>query len=107
MKYLFVLVAEPQVRSALSLMASSSCTTETTTYVLEKYSRAYTYKKPSGSSEWQHFTNPVLRLILDSKLFPENTADSSLRMRIVWTMDGNQDVVLVCSFSLCADRNRL
>ncbi|KAJ7256458.1 hypothetical protein B0H12DRAFT_1232793 [Mycena haematopus] len=75
-------------------MASSSCTTETTTYVLEKYSRAYTSKKPSGSSEWQHFTNPVLRLILDSKLFPENTADSSLRMRIVWTMDGNQDVVL-------------
>ncbi|KAF8205719.1 hypothetical protein K438DRAFT_1964129 [Mycena galopus ATCC 62051] len=81
-------------------MASSSCTTETTTYVLEKYSRAYTPKKPSGGSEWQHFTNPVLRLILDSKLSPRS-ADSSLRMRIVWTMDGNQDVVLVCltSFS--------
>ncbi|KAJ6502077.1 hypothetical protein C8R45DRAFT_975284 [Mycena sanguinolenta] len=76
------------------LMATSSCTTETTTYVLEKYSRAYTPKQPSGSSEWQHFTNPVLRLILDSKLSPEKTADSSLRMRVVWTMDNNQEVVL-------------
>ncbi|KAF7363855.1 hypothetical protein MSAN_01043500 [Mycena sanguinolenta] len=75
-------------------MASSSCTTETTTYVLEKYSRAYTPKQSSGSSEWQHFTNPILRLILDSKLSPEKTADSSLRMRVVWTMDSNQEVVL-------------
>ncbi|KAJ7864815.1 hypothetical protein B0H14DRAFT_430402 [Mycena olivaceomarginata] len=73
-------------------MASSSCT-ETTTYALQKYSRAYTSKKPTGSSEWQHFTNPVLRLILDSKLSPER-ANSSLRMRIVWTMEGNQDVIL-------------
>ncbi|KAJ7311529.1 hypothetical protein DFH08DRAFT_927211 [Mycena albidolilacea] len=73
-------------------MASSSCT-ETTTYALEKYSRAYTSKKPTGTSEWQHFTNPVLRLILDSKLSPER-ANSSLRMRIVWTMEGNQDVIL-------------
>ncbi|KAJ7311511.1 hypothetical protein DFH08DRAFT_1045438 [Mycena albidolilacea] len=73
-------------------MASSSCT-ETTTYALEKYSRAYASKKPTGSSEWQHFTNPVLRLILDSKLSPES-ANSSLRMRIVWTMEGNQDVIL-------------
>jgi hypothetical protein len=79
---------------------SSSSTTETTTYVLEKYSRAYTPKKASGGSEWQHFTNPVLRLILDSKLSPEK-ANSSMRMRIVWTMNGGtgatQDVVLVCS----------
>ncbi|KAJ7864828.1 hypothetical protein B0H14DRAFT_3862462 [Mycena olivaceomarginata] len=73
-------------------MASSSCT-ETTTYTLEKYSRAYASKKPTGSSEWQHFTNPVLRLILDSKLSP-GSANSSLRMRIVWTMEGNQDVIL-------------
>ncbi|KAJ7149339.1 hypothetical protein C8R46DRAFT_1125998 [Mycena filopes] len=79
--------------------SSSSCTTQT--YTLEKYSRAYSPKKASGSSEWQHFTNPVLRLILDSKLAPDGTMeDSSVRLRIIWTMNGGaasgaaQDVVL-------------
>ncbi|KAJ7172061.1 hypothetical protein C8R46DRAFT_1084702 [Mycena filopes] len=79
--------------------SSSSCTTQT--YTLEKYSRAYSPKKASGSSEWQHFTNPVLRLILDSKLPPDGTMeDSSVRLRIIWTMNGGaasgaaQDVVL-------------
>ncbi|KAJ7940214.1 hypothetical protein B0H13DRAFT_2395509 [Mycena leptocephala] len=92
---------------------SSSSTTETTTYVLEKYSRAYTPKKASGGSEWQHFTNPVLRLILDSKLSPEK-ANSSMRMRIVWTMNGGtgatQDVVLedldLLAFSSLADNDK-
>ncbi|KAJ7024322.1 hypothetical protein C8F04DRAFT_1132140 [Mycena alexandri] len=96
---------------------SSSSTTETTTYILEKYSRAYSPKKASGSSEWQHFTNPVLRLILDSKIAPENqnrdameeaSSGPSMRLRIVWTMNGGgaaasgaaQDVVLVCLFAL-------
>ncbi|KAK7038112.1 hypothetical protein R3P38DRAFT_2904523 [Favolaschia claudopus] len=89
-------------------MASSSSTTETTTYMLEKYSRAYTAKKASGTSEWQHFTNPVLRLILDSKLSP-HLSDSSLRMRIVWTMDDDKDIVLedldLFAFSLIKTNN--
>ncbi|KAJ6531243.1 hypothetical protein B0H19DRAFT_1082183 [Mycena capillaripes] len=95
-------------------MALSSSTTETTTYMLEKYSRAYFPKKDSGGSEWQHFTNPILRLILDSKLSPERT-DSSLRLRIIWTMNGGaasggtQDVVLedldLLAFSSLKDKS--
>ncbi|KAJ6490640.1 hypothetical protein C8R47DRAFT_1123083 [Mycena vitilis] len=94
-------------------MALSSSTTETTTYMLEKYSRAYSPKKASGGSEWQHFTNPVLRLILDSKLSPD-TPDSSMRLRIVWTMNGGagvtqQDVVLedldLLAFSSLKDKS--
>ncbi|KAJ7766791.1 hypothetical protein B0H16DRAFT_1522503 [Mycena metata] len=73
----------------------SSSTTETTTYILEKYSRAYSPKKASGSSEWQHFTNPVLRLILDTG---KSEFAPSMRLRIVWTMNGGgsaaQDVIL-------------
>ncbi|KAJ7681764.1 hypothetical protein B0H17DRAFT_1075604 [Mycena rosella] len=78
---------------------SESTTTETKTYTLEKYSRAYSPKTTSGPSEWQHFTNPVLRLILDTKQSPERA--ESFRLRIVWTMNGGsasgvaqQDVVL-------------
>ncbi|KAF7322468.1 hypothetical protein HMN09_00025100 [Mycena chlorophos] len=77
-------------------MASSS-TTETKTYVLEKYSRAYATKQTdAGSSEWQHFTNPLLRLVLDVKMSP--TKAESFRLRVVWTMSGagqaEQDVIL-------------
>ncbi|KAJ7217124.1 hypothetical protein GGX14DRAFT_440429 [Mycena pura] len=81
------------------MATSSSSTTETKTYLLEKYSRAYSAKKENGSSEWQHFTNPILRLILDTKLSPEKA--ESFRLRIVWTMNGGassgaaqQDIVL-------------
>ncbi|KAJ7169070.1 hypothetical protein C8R43DRAFT_945039 [Mycena crocata] len=62
-----------------------SPTTVTTTYILDKYSRAY-----SPNCEWQHFTNPVLRLILNAP-----TTTESFRLRVVW-MDhlAQQDVVL-------------
>jgi hypothetical protein len=87
-------------------MLSESTTTETTTYMLEKYSRAYSSKKETGNSEWQHFTNPVLRIILDTKRSPEKA--ESFRLRIVWTMNGGsssssadqQEVVLVCPAAL-------
>ncbi|KAF7295463.1 hypothetical protein MIND_01086100 [Mycena indigotica] len=89
---------------------SSSSTTETKTFTLEKYSRAYSNKKESnGGSEWQHFTNPVLRLILDMKMSPEKA--ESFRLRVVWTMHSSgtapQDIVLedldLLSFSSLSD----
>ncbi|KAJ7286292.1 hypothetical protein C8J57DRAFT_1708613 [Mycena rebaudengoi] len=95
-------------------MLSESTTTETTTYMLEKYSRAYSSKKETGNSEWQHFTNPVLRIILDTKRSPEKA--ESFRLRIVWTMNGGsssssadqQEVVLedldLLAFSSLKDR---
>ncbi|KAJ7633002.1 hypothetical protein FB45DRAFT_520691 [Roridomyces roridus] len=74
-----------------------SSTTETKSYILEKYSRSYSLK--DAKAEWTHFTNPVLRLVLDTKHSAEKVAES-LRMRVVWTMNGGsvsgaeQDVVL-------------
>ncbi|KAJ7161516.1 hypothetical protein C8R43DRAFT_337242 [Mycena crocata] len=65
-------------------MALSS-TTETKTYILDKYSRSYSPKQPSVSSEWRHFTNPTLRLILDIKLSPVKA--ESFRLRVVWAMN--------------------
>ncbi|KAJ7085690.1 hypothetical protein B0H15DRAFT_1023295 [Mycena belliarum] len=73
----------------MALSESSTSTTDTKTYMLEKYSRAYAPKTESGSSEWQHFTNPVLRLFLDIKCSPQKA--ESFRLRIVWTMNGGPD----------------
>ncbi|KAJ7137773.1 hypothetical protein C8R44DRAFT_766147 [Mycena epipterygia] len=77
---------------------SESSTTRSQAFILEKYSRAYP-PKDAGTGQWQHFTNPILRLILDTKRSPERA--ESFRMRIVWTMNGGpasgaaqQDVVL-------------
>ncbi|KXN90996.1 hypothetical protein AN958_03063 [Leucoagaricus sp. SymC.cos] len=59
-------------------------TTATTTYSLMKYSRSY----PAGNSssvDWQHFTNPVLRLILDVTK-TEKSELCSVRIKVVWTI---------------------
>lgn len=76
----------------------SHCTTSTSTYILDKYSKSYpTFGE--GSSEWQHFNNPVIRLTLDVTKAP-NEELQSVRVRIIWTMnsgDANSttEVVLV------------
>lgn len=67
--------------AASSTMSHS--TTATSTYVLGKYSRSYPTQE-SQASEWQHFTNPVIRLVLDVK---KATELESVRLRILWTMD--------------------
>ena len=76
-------------------------TTGTTSYVLVKYSRAYPTKRvvhssrldsQNGSelaSEWQHFTNPTIRLVLDVKS-TANGGIESVRLRILWQIDSEQ-----------------
>lgn len=66
---------------AYPIMAHS--TTATSTYPLAKYSRSYPTQE-SQASEWQHFTNPVIRLVLDVK---KATQLESVRLRILWSMD--------------------
>lgn len=67
---------------------SLSSTTTTTTFAIVKYSRAYTQSTtPTVSQsdlEWQHFSNPVIRLTLDIKKSPEGRLES-YRLRIVWS----------------------
>ncbi|KAF9220303.1 hypothetical protein BS17DRAFT_882493 [Gyrodon lividus] len=69
----------------------SHYTTATASYVISKYSRSYL--SPSSlhgqtpvESDWQHFTNPVMRLLLDVKKSPSREL-VSVRARILWNMD--------------------
>ncbi|KAK0455035.1 hypothetical protein EV421DRAFT_1896925 [Armillaria borealis] len=61
----------------------STSTTATSTFTLQKYSRSY---PTSAGSEWQHFTNPTIRLVLDAKNASGGDLES-VRLRIIWTMD--------------------
>ncbi|KAF5370562.1 hypothetical protein D9758_001874 [Tetrapyrgos nigripes] len=95
---------------------TSHSTTTTATYVLQKYSRSYPSAKENANGEWQHFTNPIIKLILDIKK-SSSTELESVRMRIIWTMspldsssDRNEvafeDIDLL-SFSSISSRNQL
>lgn len=79
----------------------SYSTTATATYVISKYSRSYPSnssaqtqsKSDASASDWQHFTNPVIRLILDTKKSSSGDLES-VRLRILWQMSaGNMDDV--------------
>ncbi|SJK97456.1 uncharacterized protein ARMOST_00708 [Armillaria ostoyae] len=61
----------------------STSTTATSTFTLQKYSRSY---PTSAGSEWQHFTNPTIRLVLDARNASGGDLES-VRLRIIWTMD--------------------
>lgn len=93
-------------------------TTKTSTYTISKYSRAYPVKRtlekyqlssdagPETMQEWQHFTNPTLRLLLDMKI-ARNKKLESVRLRIIWSINptvdaevGQQDVVFASFSSL-------
>lgn len=65
----------------------SHSTTSTTSYVLTKYSRAYPTlaTKNEAEAEWQHFTNPVIRLVLDV-VKKEGGELESYRVRVLWTL---------------------
>ncbi|THU95378.1 hypothetical protein K435DRAFT_859608 [Dendrothele bispora CBS 962.96] len=67
---------------------SSYSTTATATYILQKYSRSCLSLKDQHSSEWQHFTNPTIKLVLDIKK-SSNAELESVRLRIVWTMSAS------------------
>jgi len=87
---------------ALRLDLMPHSTTGTTSYVLIKYSRSYPTKRVAQNalsesqngtefaSEWQHFTNPTIRLILDIKTMP-NGETESVRLRILWQMNSGQE----------------
>ncbi|KAH9951531.1 hypothetical protein B0H21DRAFT_684747 [Amylocystis lapponica] len=67
----------------------SHSNTASTSYTLAKYSRSYT-QPTAGSSqtgaEWQHFVNPVIRLVLDIRKSSAGELES-FRMRILWSLD--------------------
>jgi hypothetical protein len=65
----------------------SHSTTITTTHILAKYSRSYPPTSSSGAdAEWQHFANPIIRLLLDIKKSLKGELES-VRLRILWSMN--------------------
>ncbi|KAF8635204.1 hypothetical protein AX17_003980 [Amanita inopinata Kibby_2008] len=83
-------VLSDQMNAAIqSEMQTAHTTTTTSTYTIHKYSRSY----PTGVqtySDWQHFTNPEIRLILDVKRSIKSDLEG-VRLRIIWFMNNNDD----------------
>jgi len=87
-------------------------TTATTTYPLLKYSRSYPIgggntTTTTTAHDWQHFTNPSLRLVLDVTK-TEKSEVRSVRIKVIWTiqnggvivtMNGNSDEIVLASLS--------
>lgn len=79
--------------TTIVLAIMSVSTTSTLTYLLSKYSRAQ-LSQDSGvrelEAEWQHFTNPTIRLVLDIKKSGKGELES-YRVRIIWSLNAAQD----------------
>ncbi|KAJ8480946.1 hypothetical protein ONZ45_g15479 [Pleurotus djamor] len=82
----------------------SHSATTTAAHILVKYSKCHSHsggsdqstQPPEGPGEWQHFNNPTLRLILDTKKSLLTKELESVRLRIVWTIEaaGSQNEVI-------------
>lgn len=81
----------------------SHSNTFTSSYSLSKYSRSYPVKRTTAlkthlgakpetqvTPEWQHFTNPIIRLVLDVKMTTKKELES-VRLRIIWEMNNGPD----------------
>ncbi len=67
----------------------SFSTTATTSFELVKYSRAYSHSS-QAELEWQHFVNPVIRLMLDTKKTSGGRLQS-YKIRIIWSFGAGPD----------------
>lgn len=81
----------PNTVPAATTSSMSLHTTTTALFALTKYSRSYgggaTHSQHASENEWQHFTNPVMKLLLDVKKCPSSGELLSLRLRILWCID--------------------
>ena len=74
----------------------SRSTTSTTTQIISKYSRAYsttTTASQNPGGEWQHFSNPVLKVVLDVKHSEAGDRLESFRLRVLWNMGVEGDAM--------------
>src|SRR5882757_140925 len=59
-----------KLRPGVWSLPMSRSTISTTTHLISKYSRAYSInptRSQNSDGEWQHFSNPVLKVVLDVK----------------------------------------
>lgn len=68
----------------------SNSTTSTETHNLVKYSRSYGLE--GDTNEWQHFVNPVIKVLLDTQKSPKAEL-TSVRLRILWLMNTGNDAI--------------
>lgn len=66
----------------------------TATYALVKYSRAYPSQTGANETDvtWQHYTNPVIQLVLDMKKSPAGELES-YRVRVLWLLNAGPDTM--------------
>ena len=62
----------------------------TETHSLLKYSRSYGLG--NDANEWQHFVNPIIKVLLDMKKSQKGEL-TSVRLRILWLMNTGNDSV--------------
>ncbi|KAK7685130.1 hypothetical protein QCA50_011493 [Cerrena zonata] len=73
----------------------SLSTVTSAAYILTKYSRSYppTNSRPASTdNDWQHFTNPTIRLLLDIRKTYSGDLES-YRMRVVWSIDSEPNMM--------------
>ncbi len=72
----------------------STSTTATTEYTLTKYSRCYSSANAATQQgeQWQHFSNPVIKLSLDAKKRLSGELES-YRLRIIWGISAVADAM--------------
>lgn len=69
---------------------SQQITTATTTHNLLKYSKSFGAN--DKASEWQHYTNPVIKSILDVQ--KSSSGDFTLfKLRIIWVMSKGPELM--------------
>ena len=83
---------------------------EKSIYAITKFSKSIIGSQASTQSnelDWQHYAQPVLRILLECQRSPQG-APVSARLRIVWTVDRlgshgratQENIILVCLLSL-------
>jgi len=76
----------------------SRSTITTATQLISKYSRAYSTNRTGSQNpdgEWQHFSNPVLKVILDVRRSEAGDRLESFRLRVLWNMNAEGDAMEV------------
>ncbi|KAI0821699.1 hypothetical protein BC628DRAFT_809252 [Trametes gibbosa] len=69
----------------------SLSTSTTATYDLAKYSRAYNHlHSEAGHLQWQHFTNPIIRLTMETRKGVDGHLES-YRLKIIWMFSAGID----------------
>jgi hypothetical protein len=72
----------------------SQATTTTTTWTVSKYSRCYVNHAAVTSGDWQHYTTPIIHLLLERTIGNDGSL-VAIRLRVMWKMHGSNSASVV------------